>query len=121
CVQPDEGIHLKFETKVPDSRDSRSVDLDFHYRDAFKDTTLPDAYERLLLDAIKGDASLFSRSDGIRVAWQIIDPIIRGWESGEGPPMTSYDPGSWGPDEADELLYQSCDGWLLGCGGHEAE
>jgi glucose-6-phosphate 1-dehydrogenase len=121
CVQPDEGIHLKFETKVPDSViDTSSVDMDFHYRDAFKDKILPDAYERLLLDALKGDAALFARSDGIETAWRLIDPIMKGWESSsDAPPLTAYEPGSWGPAEADELLARSGHGWRLGCGGHD--
>ena len=119
CVQPDEGLHLKFEAKVPDSaRNSRSVDMDFHYRDTFQDATLPDAYERLLLDALRGDASLFARSDGIRTAWQLIDPILESWTLSDAPPLTSYDPGSWGPVEADELLARAGHKWQLGCGGH---
>jgi glucose-6-phosphate 1-dehydrogenase len=119
CIQPDEGIHLKFETKVPDSaKESRSVDMEFHYRDSFKDRVLPDAYERLLLDALKGDASLFARSDGIEAAWRLIDPVIAGWKSPEAPPLTTYEPGSWGPVEADELLARDGRAWQLGCGEH---
>ena len=121
CIQPDEGIHLKFETKVPDSvRESRSVDMEFHYRDSFNHITLPDAYERLLLDALKADASLFARSDGIRQAWRLIDPILSGWEnSPDAPPLARYSPGSWGPAEADKLPAQAGHRWQLGCGGHE--
>lgn len=120
CIQPDEGIHLKFETKVPDSvRESRSVDMEFHYRDSFNHITLPDAYERLLLDALKADASLFARSDGIHRAWELIDPIITGWETSlDAPPLARYSPGSWGPAEADELLTRAKHRWQLGCGGH---
>jgi glucose-6-phosphate 1-dehydrogenase len=120
CVQPDEGIHLKFETKVPDSaKESRSVDMDFHYRDSFKDKVLPDAYERLLLDALKSDASLFARTDGIETAWRLIDPILQGWASSpEASPLTTYEPGSWGPAEADALLAREDHAWQLGCGGH---
>ena len=120
CIQPDEGIHLKFETKVPDSvRESRSVDMEFHYRDSFNHIALPDAYERLLLDALKADASLFARSDGIQRAWALIDPIISGWEqSPDAPPLVGYSPGSWGPAEADSLLAQAGHRWQLGCGGH---
>ena len=120
CIQPDEGIHLKFETKVPDSvRESRSVDMEFHYRDSFNDKVMPDAYERLLLDALKADASLFARSDGIHRAWELIDPIITGWAtSPDAPPLARYDSGSWGPAEAHELLAQMNHKWRLGCGGH---
>ena len=121
CVQPDEGVHLKFETKVPDSvNESRSVDMDFHYRDSFRDKPLPDAYERLLLDALNGDASLFTRSDGIETAWRLIDPILEGWQSApDAPPLVAYKPGSWGPVAADELLARDGRIWRLGCGGHE--
>jgi glucose-6-phosphate 1-dehydrogenase len=116
CIQPDEGIHLRFETKVPDSpHDTRSVDMDFHYADSFGDVLLPDAYERLLLDALVGDASLFTRSDEIESAWEIIDPIQRGWDEKGDPAVLGYEPGSWGPKEA-ELFIES-DGfvWRLGC------
>jgi len=116
CIQPDEGIHLKFEIKVPDSvQESRSVDMDFHMRDAFSETALPEAYERLLLDALKGDASLFARSDGIELAWKLIDPVIQGDSSLKANEMAVYEPGSWGPAGADDLL--SLDGrvWRLEC------
>ncbi|MBI1742956.1 glucose-6-phosphate dehydrogenase [Candidatus Acetothermia bacterium] len=104
-IQPDEGIHLKFETKVPDSlQDTRSVDMEFHYSNSFGDKILPDAYERLILDAINGDASLFTRSDEIEKAWRLIDPIIRGWETQNTPALAMYEPGTWGPIEADQFL-----------------
>ncbi len=120
CVQPDEGIHLRFETKVPDSvRESRSVDMEFHYRDSFNQQTLPDAYERLLLDALKGDASLFARSDEIDLAWQLIDPLLQAWEMQDNPSLVSYTPGTWGPVEADELLAREGHTWRHGCGGHD--
>lgn len=119
CVQPDEGIHLKFETKVPDQDKSRSVNMEFHYRDSFEDAVLPDAYERLLIDAIKGDASLFARSDEIELAWQLIDPILQGWASaGDAPPLATYEPDTWGPAEADALLARAGHRWWIGCGGH---
>ncbi len=116
CIQPDEGMHLKFEIKVPDSvQESRSVDMDFHYRDAFSETALPEAYERLLLDALKGDASLFARSDGIELAWKLIDPVIQGDSSLEANEMAVYEPGSWGPAGADDLLTLDGRVWRLGC------
>ncbi|HRV93966.1 MAG TPA: glucose-6-phosphate dehydrogenase [Anaerolineae bacterium] len=118
CIQPDEGMHLKFEAKVPDAHESRSVDMDFHYRDAFKGVSLPDAYERLLLDAIRSDASLFARSDEIKLAWTLIDPILQAWQDNT-PPLTTYNRDSWGPAEADELLARAGQTWWLGCGGHE--
>jgi glucose-6-phosphate 1-dehydrogenase len=118
CIQPDEGIHLKFEAKVPDSRETRSADLEFHYQSAFKTTALPDAYERLLLDALKGDATLFARSDGIDAAWNLIDPVLTGWASGSAPAMTAYAPGSWGPSAADDLLGKNGRVWRYSCGDH---
>jgi glucose-6-phosphate 1-dehydrogenase len=120
CIQPDEGIHLKFETKVPDSvQETRSVDMEFHYRTAFEEERLPDAYERLLLDTLQGDAALFTRSDGIEMAWRLIDPIVQGWESADAPPMATYPIGSWGPPEADELLARDDHIWLRSCGAHD--
>jgi glucose-6-phosphate 1-dehydrogenase len=118
-IQPDEGIHLKFETKVPDSaQETRSVDMEFHYRSSFGDKTLPDAYERLLLDALHGDASLFARSDEIEMAWRLIDRILENWESPDAPPLTTYEPGSWGPIEADAFLALDGRVWRDGCGEH---
>jgi glucose-6-phosphate 1-dehydrogenase len=103
-IQPDEGIHLRFQAKVPDSsRDMTAVEMDFHYTDIYSGT-LPDAYERLLLDALAGDASLFTRSDSIEAAWKLIDPIIQGWVKQNVPALTSYKVGSWGPAEADQLI-----------------
>ncbi len=120
CIQPDEGIHLTFETKVPDSvQETRSVDMEFHYHNSFKSAALPEAYERLLLDALHGDASLFTRSDGIETAWRLIDPVIAGWANQKKPNLAGYEPGSWGPAEADELLARDGRIWRLGCGGHK--
>lgn len=122
CIQPDEGIHLKFETKVPDSvQETRSVDMNFNYSSSFRDRILPDAYERLLLDALQGDASLFTRSDGIEKAWQLIDSVLEGWGSPDAPPLATYDHGSWGPAEGDELLAQNGRRWRLGCGEHNSK
>ncbi len=132
CIQPREGTHVKYQVKIPDGGGaSRSVDMSFDYRRAFPDNPIPDAYERLLLDAINGDASLFARSDGIRASWDIIDPILKRWESTETEslpeeerplPLTYYDRGSWGPAEADDLLGRAGHRWQLGCleaGGEE--
>ncbi len=117
CIQPDEGIHLRFESKVPDTaQETRSVDMDFHYRTSFEEQRLPDAYERLLLDTLQGDAALFTRSDEIEMAWRLIDPVLQAWESREAPPLLTYPVGSWGPAEADHLLAQDEHHWLGGCG-----
>lgn len=119
CIQPDEGIHLKFEAKVPDSTlETRSVNMDFHYHTSFGSIELPEAYERLLLDAIKGDAALFARSDEIETAWRLIDPVIQESERPDSP-VTSYTPGEWGPDEADRLLHRDGRSWHMGCSEHD--
>ena len=119
CIQPDEGIHLRFESKVPDTvADSRSVNMSHTYREAFPDIALPDAYERLLVDALKGDASLFARNDGIEAAWLLIDPIVSEWASGKKPPpLHLYPRDSWGPEAADALLGESGHAWRMGCCG----
>jgi glucose-6-phosphate 1-dehydrogenase len=117
CVQPDEGIHLRFEAKVPDTAaDMRTVNMDFRYAKSFGSCSIPDAYERLLLDALLGDASLFTRSDGIEMEWRFIDPIIKAWESEHAPPLQFYPKKSWGPKAADYLLAQDGRKWLQICG-----
>ncbi len=110
-LQPDEGMHLRFEAKVPDTvAEMRSVDMEFHYEDSFGKTAIPEAYERLLLDVLTGDASLFTRADEVETAWGIIDPIIRAWDT-QKPPLASYEPGTWGPAEANELLAKDNRTW----------
>jgi glucose-6-phosphate 1-dehydrogenase len=114
-IQPDEGIHLRFEAKLPDtSQGMRSVDMDFHYRDSFN-ISLPDSYERLLMDALAGDASLFTRSDEIEACWRLIDPVIAGWKQGQHDRVITYPNGTWGPAEADALLARDGRKWRLGC------
>jgi len=93
----------------------RSVDMDFHYRDSFSGT-LPDAYERLVLEALRGDASLFTRSDGIETAWKLIDSITSAWEKSDAPDLALYRRGSWGPTEANALVGRDGRSWILGCG-----
>lgn len=120
CIQPDEGIHFSFQAKAPDTAaEMRTVDMSFHYNDAFGPTAIPEAYERLLFDALKGDASLFTRADAIELSWQLVDPILQGWDSPAAPPLVTYEPGSWGPKEADDLLCHDGFTWTLGCGDHE--
>jgi len=117
CIQPDEGIHLRFESKVPDTaQETRSVDMEFHYRSSFEEERLPDAYERLLLDTLQGDAALFTRSDEIEMAWRLVDPVVEGWQSSNAPPLVTYSVGSWGPAEADEILAEDDHLWQRGCG-----
>ena len=117
CIQPKEAIHLQFAAKEPDTvADMGLVKMDFQYNEYFGKNSSPEAYERLLLNALNGDASLFTRADGIELAWGIIDPILAAWESASAPAMTSYAPGSWGPDAADQLLAQDGRHWHKGCG-----
>jgi glucose-6-phosphate 1-dehydrogenase len=123
CIQPHEGIHLRFQAKeLGAGTRSRPVNMTFRYEREFRSTEeagvspLPDAYERLLLDAMQGDASLFARHDEIELAWKLIDPIIAGWERPDAPPLAFYAPGSWGPAGADELLVNEGRAWYSGCG-----
>jgi glucose-6-phosphate 1-dehydrogenase len=112
-LHPDEGLHWHFEAKVPDTvADMRSVDMEFHYADSFGQTPIPEAYERLLLDALMGDASLFTRADEVEMAWGLIDPIAQAWESDQLPPLAVYEPGTWGPTEADAFLAGEGRSWL---------
>jgi glucose-6-phosphate 1-dehydrogenase len=102
-IQPDEGISLRFATKVPGQGVAvRDVAMDFRYGTEFGSST-PEAYERLILDAMRGDATLFTRADEVEAQWAFIDPILAGWRQ-ESAPVTSYEAGSWGPSEADALL-----------------
>ncbi len=119
CIQPDEGVHLTFQVKVPGSAQAmHPMDMEFHYRSGFEGLVLPDAYERLLLDALNGDASLFARSDEIELAWRLVDPVITGWNTAGAPPLTSYEPGSWGPDEAAAFLARDGRRWWHACSDH---
>jgi glucose-6-phosphate 1-dehydrogenase len=96
-IQPAEGIQLQFQTKVPDAgMKTQLVDLDFAFRRRFTGE-LPDAYQRLLLDAMQGDASLFARSDEVEASWAVIDPIQSAWDSGAAPSLEFYEQGDWGP------------------------
>ncbi len=122
CIQPDEGIHLRFEAKQPDSdQDMRSVNMEFHYNDSFKGTLIPEAYERLLLEALDGDASLFTRSDEIEAAWRVIDTVINGWMEQARPPLATYQKETWGPQEAADLLARDGHQWRFGCVEHRLD
>ena len=99
-VQPNEGIQLHFQTKVPDAgMKLRQTDLDFRFSREFRGS-MPEAYERLLLDALEGDASLFARADEVEAAWAICDPILEEWQRSAKPPLYNYEPGMWGPTES---------------------
>ena len=119
CLQPDEGVHLKFGVKVPDEGLTiQSRDMLFHYDSAFRDQAIPEAYERLLQESLEGDASLFIRSDHIEEAWRIVDPLIQRLDRPDTQRPQSYEAGTWGPQCADDLLSQLGHQWLQACGGH---
>ncbi|HET7274258.1 MAG TPA: glucose-6-phosphate dehydrogenase [Longimicrobiaceae bacterium] len=110
-VQPEEGISLRFEAKMPGlAGPLRPVKMHFTYEDAFG-VRSPGAYERLLLDAMLGDATLFARRDEVEGAWSLITPILRGWRELGEPPLQTYPAGSWGPTAADDLLEQDDAHW----------
>jgi glucose-6-phosphate 1-dehydrogenase len=110
-VQPHEGISLSVNSKPPGPRIRvRTVNMDFTYDDSFGIPS-PDAYERLLLDAMKGDATLFTRDDEIKVAWDLLTPVLESWSSSHGAPLYEYNSGSWGPDAADALLAPAGHQW----------
>ncbi len=113
-LQPNEGIRLNFQTKVPavEGTQLRASDLNFNYREAFHERALPEAYERLLLDAILGEAALFMRGDEIEQAWAIMDPLIAASERADGPLPEKYAPGSDGPKSADELMARDGRKWM---------
>ena len=110
-VQPDEGILLRFGAKVPGpGLQIRGVNMDFRYGSSFA-VDSPDAYETLLLDCMIGDASLFTRDDEVERAWEILDPILEAWATGEGGRLHLYPAGTWGPAAADELLERDGRAW----------
>jgi glucose-6-phosphate 1-dehydrogenase len=109
-VQPDEGISLRFQVKTPGAMHELTpgleitpVDMDFTYAEAFGNEAHP-AYETLLLDCMIGDPTLFTRSDEVEMAWEIIDPVLEYWDKHPETPLLTYPAGTWGPKEADSLL-----------------
>ncbi len=103
-IQPDEGILLKFGMKVPGAGfNVQTVNMDFHYDD-LRNTHLPSAYERLLLDCMQGDATLYSRGDAVVKAWEYVQPVLNAWENNPEVPVYGYPAGTWGPDVADQLV-----------------
>lgn len=103
-IQPDEGIHLVVGAKEPgQAMNLAPVDLSFSYREAFPDANIADAYERLLLDAIRGDASLFTRGDEVQASWALLTPILEAWRE-SGRDVQPYFANTWGPERADGFL-----------------
>jgi glucose-6-phosphate 1-dehydrogenase len=114
-IQPAEGIQLQFQTKVPDAgMKTQMVELDFAFRRRFTGD-MPDAYQRLLLDAMLGDASLFARSDEVEASWAVIDPIQSAWDSGAGPSLGLYEHGDWGPPASVQWMESQGRQWFDLC------
>jgi glucose-6-phosphate 1-dehydrogenase len=102
-VQPNEGVSLSLVAKIPGARMAvRPVNMEFLYGTSFLSQS-PEAYERLILDTMRGDATLFARNDEVEAAWAICDPILKAWSQAPGP-IPQYAVGSSGPKEADDLL-----------------
>ncbi len=114
-IQPDEGILLKFGMKVPGTGfEVKNVNMDFHYSD-LKQTYVPSAYERLLLDAMLGDATLYARGDAVEAAWEFVQPILDYWKSDPDAHIYEYPAGSWGPEVADQLITEPEITWRDPC------
>ncbi len=111
-IQPDEGISLRMQAKMPGATlRIEPVKMDFHYGTSFGKAS-PEAYERLLLDAMSGDATLFARRDEVENAWKFVDTIENAWHStGQQPGLFEYPSGSWGPKEADDLMQRDGRAW----------
>jgi glucose-6-phosphate 1-dehydrogenase len=114
-IQPAEGIQLHFYTKVPDAgMQLRLTDLNFSFRELFSGV-MPDSYQRLLLDVMTGDPSLFARADEVELAWQIIDPIQKAWDEQGAPPLCSYPHGQWGPASVQDWISAMGHEWFDVC------
>jgi glucose-6-phosphate 1-dehydrogenase len=108
-VQPDEGVTLRFGSKVPGTQmEVRDVNMDFAYGESFTESS-PEAYERLILDVLLGDPPLFPRHEEVELSWQVVDPIEEAWASGGKP--EPYPSGTWGPASADALLARDGRAW----------
>lgn len=109
-VQPDEGVSLAIGAKVPGAGMSiRTVHMDFLYGGAFR-TGLPEAYERLILDAMLGDATLFTRADEVDEQWALVDTVVAAWKR-DRPNFPNYPAGSWGPKQSDDLIHRDGRSW----------
>jgi len=110
-IQPDEGILLRFGSKVPGlGFDIRPVTMDFTYGSSFA-ADAPDAYETLLLDAMVGDATLFARHDFVEASWALITPVHETWRKERAATIPTYEAGEWGPPEADALVAREGRRW----------
>ena len=114
-IQPDEGILMKMGLKVPGAGfNVQTVNMGFHYSD-LSNAYVPTAYERLLLDCIHGDATLYSRADNVEKAWEIAQPIIDEWNENPEFPLFGYPAGTWGPLESEKLIADELNGWRYPC------
>jgi glucose-6-phosphate 1-dehydrogenase len=114
-IQPDEGILLKFGMKVQGAGyNVQNVNMDFNYKDLMN-AVIPEAYERLLLDCMQGDSTLYARGDAVEAAWKFVDPILRKWNEDEHFPLWGYPSGTWGPEEADSLIEGKNQTWRYPC------
>jgi glucose-6-phosphate 1-dehydrogenase len=103
-IQPNEGMLIKFGVKVPGQGfEVARANLDFYYSNLV-DGKIMEAYERLLLDAMQGDATLYARADEVEAAWEFVDPILTYWREGEDVVTYGYSAGVWGPRNADDLI-----------------
>ncbi len=110
-IQPDEGISLRFDAKVPGPNIAmRPVNMDFRYGTTFAQKS-PEAYERLLLDCLHGDQTLFARADEVEYAWRVVTPIVEAWSQGTPADLATYPAGTWGPKEAGQMLIRDNRRW----------
>jgi glucose-6-phosphate 1-dehydrogenase len=114
-IQPDEGMLLKFGMKTPGAGyNVQDVNMDFHYAD-LKHQHIPEAYQRLLIDCMQGDATLFARGDAIEQSWRIVDPILNAWEKHPDIPIYGYPANTWGPKQAEDIIEGSNITWRFPC------
>jgi glucose-6-phosphate 1-dehydrogenase len=114
-IQPDEGMLLKFGMKTPGSGfDVQNVNMDFHYNE-LANQRLPSAYERLIYDSVKGDATLFARTEEVLEAWKFLTPVIDAWKNEHEVPLYGYPAGTWGPHETDGLIEGEEMSWRYPC------
>lgn len=114
-IQPDDGILMKFNMKLPGGGFAmKTVNMNFHYSD-LADVYVPEAYERLLLDCMLGDATLYARGDAVEACWRYVDPILAAWQSNPGIKVFGYPCGTWGPPQARRLLGDPSADWRYPC------
>lgn len=114
-IQPNEGIVMKFGLKIPGSGYRiQNVNMDFHYSE-LADIRIPSAYERLLLDCMLGDSTLYARGDAVEACWKFVDPVLQEWKSNPELKVYGYPAGTWGPKEANTLFQEHGVEWRYPC------